>query len=204
MCTGKGFDRHIQKLAADAANKNKCAFDDIADYYYDRLLKAASSILHSQSDAEETVQDALLRAYRALPYFRNEANIFTWLYRIVLNQAKSRKQQNVHKLPDMGLKKILNINLISPMQSGYCSPVYLPFYHLCRRELMALVLKEIALLPESMKQTAYLRYIKSYNYPQIAKTLHCSNGTVKSRLARARKILQKKLAPYRYDLYILQ
>lgn len=204
MCTGRGFDRHIQKLTAFTNYKKQGVFDDIADYYYERLLMAAKAILRTKSDAEETVQDALLRAYHALPYFRNESHIFTWLYRIVINHAKSRKRQIDHKIPVIGLNKILNINLTPTDQSVCCSPVYLPFYNLCRREIAELVCKEIARLPGNMRQTAYLRYIKSFSYQQIARKMNCSVGTVKSRMARARKILQKKLAPYRYDFYILQ
>ena len=204
MCKYKVFDQHIQDLATGTQYQEQCIFDELANYYYEHLLKAAQAVLRSRSDAEETVQDTLLRAYHALPYFRNDSHIFTWLYRIVINQAKSRKRQNDHKIQNIGLKKILNINLISSERSCVCSPVYLPFYHLCRREIAELLLKEISRLPANMRKTAYLRYIKSFSYQQIARKMNCSVGTVKSRMARARKILQKKLAPYRYDFYILQ
>ena len=85
---------------------NKDAFDEIVRYQLPQLKNLAKIILNSPHDAEDVVQEALIKAYRSLDRFRGDAKITTWLCRIVINQAKNslnsnykRKTENEHCFP---------------------------------------------------------------------------------------------------------
>ena len=73
---------------------DESAFDLVIDRYGGRLYQTACAILGNHHDAEEVVQDALVKAYRALPKFRGESQLLTWLCRIVINQAHNKYHWN--------------------------------------------------------------------------------------------------------------
>lgn len=175
-------------------------FNDLADFYYTRLVRLANLFLDSIPDAEEVVQDAALRAYRGLPKFRYEAHISTWLYRIVINQANNRRKQLKKYNIQQSLEQLSAI-------SSECEPALqvpesqLPYYRIYRREFMQTMHNIINQLPYSMQTVARLRFIEQYSYAAIARKLHCAPGTVKSRLSRARQLIKYLMIKHQDDLF---
>ena len=164
---------------------------------YSRQLHAlAFSIVKSRSDAEEVVQDSLLKACRALPYFRGQAALTTWLHRIVVNTAlnKLRHERTWHQI--ISLDNMLNVNLVRKVRNQKDSAAKQPFYQLSNYEFKRLLLKELHQLPPVSARTVYLRYICDLSYNAIARQQNCSIGTVKSRLARARQRLSENLKKF--------
>jgi len=175
-------------------------FNDLADFYRIKLVRLANSLLDSNSDAEEVVQDATLSAYRNLPKFRCEAHIYTWLYRIVVNQANNRKKQ---------LKKHKKLQSLQQLPE-FCHThephlqvpdSQLPHYRMYQREFRQTMLKLINQLPPPMQTVSRLRFIEQYSYEEIARTLHCAPGTVKSRLSRARQLIKYLIIKHQDDLF---
>ena len=82
------------ELIEAAKSGDTYAFETIVFRYHQRLYQTALAILNSHHDAEEVTQDALFKAYRALPGFRGDSLLLTWLCRIVINQAHNKYHWN--------------------------------------------------------------------------------------------------------------
>ncbi len=175
------------------------AFDAIIDRYASRLYQTAYAILNSHHDAEEVVQDALVKAYRALPGFRGESLLLTWLCRIVINQAHNKYHWNKRRGSEV------NLSLSRPPEAGgdqeqedfnIPDSRHTPERVLANAELGELLEREIAMLPDSLRETMILRHLQNFAYEDIARIQECQLGTIKSRLSRGRDILLKRLKKY--------
>ena len=180
-----------------AARQGDCAaFEEIVNRYYQRLYQTALAILSSHHDAEEVTQDALVKAYRALPGFRGDSLLLTWLCRIVINQAHNKYHWNRRRGSEV------NLSLSRPPEPGgdqqqedFNIPdvTHTPVRELDNAELGKLLDEEIAGLPLSLRETMQLRHQKDFSYEEIAQIQHCQLGTIKSRLSRGRELLLKRL-----------
>jgi len=177
-------------------NRDEKAFEQLVGQYAPRMYQTAYSILGSHQDAEEVVQDALLRAYRALPQFRGESSLLTWLYRIVINQSHNKYQWNKRR------GSIVNCSMSKPPEEGSSEEQedftipdgrYAPERTFSNKELGLLVKREIEQLPEALKETMIMRYLSELSYEEIAEIQSCRLGTIKSRLSRGREILIERL-----------
>ena len=184
------------ELVSLAQQGNGKAFEEIVDRYYQRLYQTALAILSSHHDAEEVTQDALLKAYKALPGFRGDSLLLTWLCRIVINQAHNKYHWNRRRGSEV------NLSLSRPPEPGgdqqqedFNIPDlrYAPQKELQNAELGSLLTSEISHLPDSLRETMQLRHLKDLSYEAIAQHQNCQLGTIKSRLSRGRDLLLKRL-----------
>ncbi|MFH1724420.1 MAG: sigma-70 family RNA polymerase sigma factor [Elusimicrobiota bacterium] len=147
-------------------------------------------------DAEDLAQDSLIRALKALPAFRGESMTTTWMYRITVNTWKNRVRTEKRR----GLWKMLPLHLFfgddsedrdreralpadePPLDAGLESA-----------ETSAAVQKALMSLDDESRAVVVLREIEGFSYQQIAETLSIPEGTVKSRLSRARDALKRRL-----------
>lgn len=175
---------------------HKESFDEMVVMYSPRLFRVAYGLLGNKQDAEEVVQDAFVRAYRALPHFRGDASFETWMHRITMNLARNKFHWNRRRGSG------LNISLFSgeegdPEQSS--PQIDLPDTRmepdrlLENTELEQNIVFIIRGLPEKLREAMVLRHLENLSYEQIADFLNCKVGTVKSRLARGREILRQEL-----------
>lgn len=179
--------QQLQQQLEALRNGSKEAFDFIANFYMPHLKAMAGTVLKSEQDAEDTVQEALIRAYKSLESFRGESRISTWLCRIVLNLAKNRLHDKYHKnevlLEDLPNKELLE-ELLPTVPGEYEAVIF--------RES---IFYEISQLPESWRSIVLLR-LQGLSYKEIAERRKCSIGTVKSYLSRARRSLKNNLGKY--------
>ena len=189
-------DTQLVSLAQQGDSK---AFEEIVERYYQRLYQTALAILNSHHDAEEVTQDALLKAYRALPGFRGESLLLTWLCRIVINQAHNKYHWNRRRGSEV------NLSLSRPPEPGgdqqqedfnLPDTRYMPQRELQNAELGRLLTYEISKLPDSLRETMQLRHLANCAYEEIASIQNCQLGTIKSRLSRGRELLLKRLKYY--------
>ena len=186
-------------LVEAAKNGSQEAFEEIVSRYRQRLYQTAYAILNSHHDAEEVAQDALVKAYRALPNFRGESLLLTWLCRIVINQAHNKYHWNRRRGSEV------NLSLSRPPEPGgdqqqedFNIPdvEHTPQRELNNAELGNLISEEISNLPLSLRETMQLRHFSNLPYEEIADRQNCQLGTIKSRLSRGREILLKRLKQY--------
>jgi len=188
-----------EELILNIKSGDDAAFNRIIDRYAGRLYQTAYAILNSHHDAEEVVQDALIKAYRALPGFRGESLLLTWLCRIVINQAHNKYHWNKRRGSDV------NLSLSRPPEPGgdqeqedfnIPDDTHTPEKALSNAELGDLLVHEIGQLPDSLRETMVLRHLQNFAYEDIAQIQSCQLGTIKSRLSRGRDILLKRLRKY--------
>jgi RNA polymerase sigma-70 factor (ECF subfamily) len=133
-----------------------------------------------------------LKAYRAAPSFRGDSAFYTWLYRIAINTAKNH-------LVAAGRRPIhYNLDTQNPEQVEMLTDLRemdTPEGIAQSDEIQAAVNKAIGGLPEELRTAILLREIEGMSYEEIAQTMECPVGTVRSRIFRAREAIDKHVAP---------
>ncbi|MDL1959977.1 MAG: sigma-70 family RNA polymerase sigma factor [Deltaproteobacteria bacterium] len=172
----------------------KAAFDRLVLKHKDRLFNLCYWFLGDYQEANDSAQEAFIRAYRSLNKFRSESTFSTWLYRIAVNTCKNRLKSLEYRLR----KKMVWLD--GPGKSEGSNPPtdiedesHSPVIELERKERMALIRKAVDSLPSEQKTVVVLRDIDGLSYEEIASIAGLNLGTVKSRLARARLGLRKRL-----------
>jgi len=158
------------------------------------VFLTAFSVLKSEADAEEVVQEAALKAYKALGSFRGEAKFSTWLVKITLNEARMRLRRSRVE-SEVSLEEF-----VGDGDSDYTPAVLtdwreIPSEALERKELRALLRRGLDELPEKYREVLISRDVRELNIEETAQLLGISIGMVKTRLFRARLMMQKIVAP---------
>jgi RNA polymerase sigma-70 factor (ECF subfamily) len=159
------------------------AFEALMRRHNRRLYRVARAILRSDSDAEDAVQDAYVAAWRALGTFRGEAQLSTWLTRIVVNEASARLRR-VRRTPVTPLE---DIDVIDPLSEA-------PDDAALRGELRRLLERTIDALPEQFRAVLILREVEEMTVEETAAALDIPEATVRTRAFRARALLRAALA----------
>lgn len=160
-----------------------------------RLYRAAWSVLRNRAEAEEAVQDAYLKAFAAMAGFAGASSLATWLTRIVINQALERKrtaERRERLLRDQSVTDIEEYR--ERLMAGSETPQS-PEAETMRRQIAKLLERAIANLPETFRPVFMLREIEGLSVEETADALQIPKETVKTRLLRARRRLQKELDP---------
>ncbi len=168
------------------------AFDLLFLRYQHKVHALVSRYVRGPQEVEDIVQDAFIKAYRALPRFRNESAFFTWLYRIAVNTAKnhlvsrSRRPRSVELDAEQGDGR----EVVEALTDGED-----PEAALRRDELQQAVASAIAQLPKDLRSALTLREFDGLSYAEIAEIMECPVGTVRSRIFRAREAVDQHIKP---------
>ena len=144
-------------------------------------------MLGDYDDAAETAQEVFLSAYRAIGQFRGEASFSTWLDRIALNHATTRRKSTTSR--QKRLVPIDGSDMVDDTQLG-------PAETLEKKELRERVQRALNELEPEDAMVILLRDLQDIPYEDVARVLKIPVGTVKSRLHRARQALKARLAAY--------
>lgn len=158
------------------------------------LLRVTSRLLRSDDEARDAVQDAFVSAFRALPRFRGESRLATWLYRIAINAALARLRARA------GADEVsLDEWLPRFVEDGHAAEPSEPWPADAgteRREVRERVRAAIDRLPDAYRTVVLLRDIEELTTDEAAQALGISPGAVKVRLHRARQALRTLLDPW--------
>jgi RNA polymerase sigma-70 factor (ECF subfamily) len=181
-----------QALVERVQNGDKKAFDILVQKYQYRLTKLISRYVYDQSEVMDVAQEAFIKAYRALPSFRGESAFYTWLYRIGVNTAKNYLVSQGRRPPsvDIDADEAGYLEGESELKE-YATPEHL----LVRDEIENTVQSAIEKLPEDLRTAITLRELDGLSYEEIAERMNCPVGTVRSRIFRAREVINGKLKP---------
>jgi RNA polymerase sigma-70 factor (ECF subfamily) len=162
-------------LVRRAQRGERFAFEKLVERHEQRLYTLAARVLGSRDEAADAVQDALLRAWLALPKFRRDARFSTWLYRITVNAAHDvrtkRREPPVEDPPE-------------PAD---------PRDRFAEQELSGELQRALNTLDESYRVAVVLYDVLGCSYAEIAELTEVPEGTVKSRIFRARSELAERL-----------
>lgn len=169
-------------------------FEKIVDEFQRRLYGFALRMTGNREDAEEIVQDAFVRAFRALgkmtPEQRAELRLQPWLYTITLNVTRNRLRSK--RPTNVALDALADPDaLLNHTQEGPEQPEAI----VQRGADMVLVEQALLQLPMHLRAAATLRFIEGHSHPEIAEILEQPIGTVKSHVHRAVRILRRILGP---------
>jgi len=175
------------------------AFDELVQRYQDMVFNLAYRLLGGYDESVDLSQDVFLQVYRKLGTFRRDASLRTWIYRIVINRAKNRQRwwrRHFGEMTAVSLDDMeANPNLGSAGLTVSSGDLVAPDKALERKEVGQLLLDAIDELPFSHRTILLLKEVEGLSYDEISTTLDLPLGTVKSRLARARKSLREALDP---------
>ncbi len=186
-------DREIdQALVERVQQGDKKAFDLLVLKYQLRVSKLVARFLRNNADVPDVVQEAFIKAYRALPNFRGDSAFYTWLYRIAINTAKNH-------LVSMGRRSAPGSIDVQDAED-YGASEWLKEYSSPEREALASELETtihqaMSDLPTDLREAITLREIEGLSYEDIAQVMDCPIGTVRSRIFRAREAIDGKLSP---------
>ena len=174
---------------------DEAAFVEIMHRYEGKVLAVARSLLHNQADAEEIVQDTFVRAYCNLARFRGDSSLATWLHRIAVNLSRNRYWYFFRRRRHATLSFDCPIgeNGDSTLADIFSADTPNPVQESAREEFSALVASCMEKLNAPQREILMLRNLQNLSYDEIAKRLGINQGTVKSRIARAREHLRARL-----------
>jgi RNA polymerase sigma-70 factor, ECF subfamily len=187
------FLKEAEMISRIVAGERELFYDLIKPYERTVFL-TAYSVLRREADAEETAQEGMLKAYRALSHFRGDSKFSTWLVRITLNEALMRLRQS-RPGSEVPLQEFVD------EADGDFTPAVLtdwreiPSEALERKELRDILRRAIDELPQNYREVLIMRDVREMNIAETAQCLGVSKGVVKTRLFRARLMVQKIVAP---------
>jgi RNA polymerase sigma-70 factor (ECF subfamily) len=182
------------ELGNRIATKDVAAVRLVTGRNNQRLFRAAWSILKDRSEAEEAVQEGYMKAFNAIETFAGMSSLSTWLTRIVVNEALSRRRRAQARSRLLNRKSILVLEEYrEKLMAG--SVTQSPERVVMRRQIAKLLEAAIARLPDTFRPVFILREIEGLSVEDTAEALQIPEETVKTRLFRARRRLQKELDP---------
>ena len=181
------MQRDDDRIVDAALGGDMRAFELLMEKHESKMYAVALRMCANREDAQDCLQDAMLRIYKALPSFKGQSSFSTWAYRITMNTC----------LDELRRKKIRQAASLDQMLEVGWSPVdeeNSTERHADNQELKRNLSKAIQTLPEEMRAAVVLRDVQGFSYDEIASMLSTNVGTVKSRISRGREKLREILS----------
>ncbi len=177
----------IQRCAA--RDEDACA--ELVTEHQRMVYQLSLNLLNDHNEALDLSQEVFLRVFRTIQNFRGQSSLRTWIYRIVVNQARNRQRwwRRRHRAQQISLDQHVRDHGDLPETNDGGAPDRL----LGRKQLAQRIRRALDRLPFDQKTAIVLREIDGLSYEEIGFSLGIAVGTVKSRLARAREGLRAQL-----------
>jgi RNA polymerase sigma-70 factor (ECF subfamily) len=165
---------------------DELVFSELLKRHKDKVRNIIYLTLSNTDGVDDIAQEVFITVYRHLKSFRFESQFTTWLYRITINKCKDHLRK----------KNIRSIFL--PLKDD--EPVFESINE--DTDIKHIVRNAIATLPDKLRIPLVLKDLEGFSYQEIADTMECEIGTVKSRIFRAREALKKILKPLEKELML--
>ena len=188
-----GSDRAADhKLVMRVQKGDRRAFDLLVVKYQGRVASIISRYVSDYHEISDVTQETFIKAYRAIARFRGDSAFYTWLYRIAINCAKNYLVAKGRRPPpaDIDIDEAEHLSGASRLKD-----IASPEHVLNRQQLETAVKQAIAGLPEDLRVALTLREFEGLSYEEIAAVMMCPVGTVRSRIFRAREVVDKAVQP---------
>tara|TARA_B100000575_G_C23113940_1_gene643754 strand:- start:254 stop:862 length:609 start_codon:yes stop_codon:yes gene_type:complete len=179
-------------LVKRAKARDYKAFDLLVLKYQSRLISTAYNFVKDEQIAEDIVQESFIKSFKSLNSFREDSSFYTWIYRITVNTTKnflvSKKRKDELLNADLSEASVNKIEIIdSDSPEGIITAL----------QLEEIILKSIDNLGEETKTAFTLREFEGLSYEQIAEVVKCPVGTVRSRIFRARELIDRSIREFK-------
>lgn len=169
------------------------AFDQLVNRYSGDIYALLTRLTEDLEEAKDLTQETFLRALRSVKGFRGDADIKTWLFRIAINESRNRRRWWTRRKKNFTVSLEaesetlgLNERIAAPNSEN-------PEMAAINNERGAALMSALRELPENYREAVVLRDIEGLSYDEIAEALQTNVGTIKSRIARGRDELRRKL-----------
>jgi RNA polymerase sigma-70 factor (ECF subfamily) len=186
-------DRKVDQALVERVQKgDKAAFDLLVLKYQNKIIQLVNRYVRDADEAMDVAQEAFLKAYRAIDRFRGDSAFYTWIYRIAINTAKNHLVATSRRPPggDIDAQEAEQYDSAAGLRE-HDTPERL----LLKDEIQATIARAIEALPDELKTAITLRELEGMSYEEIAQTMECPIGTVRSRIFRARDAIDNSLKP---------
>ena len=192
MATGDVARLEDDALMVRARGGEPAAFGELVRRHQRPALRVAAVITGSTEEAGDIVQDAFVQAFLKLDTFQRNSAFYTWLYRIAINTAKNWLVARKRRPPasDIDAADAEQYDMDSRLKEHGT-----PENEFMREEIKRTVYDTIAGLPDDLRTAIMLREMEGMSYEDIAVTMDCPIGTVRSRIFRARESINRRLDP---------
>lgn len=177
------------KLIERATSGDPAAFNRLMEMHEKRMYAVALRMFGNREDAQDSLQEAMLRVYRSIGGFKGQSSFGTWVYRITMNtcldeirRKKNKQSASLDNMLDQGW---------APTDEGAS-----PEKRVMQQEMRKSIAQSIQELPEDMRSAIIMRDVHGYSFEEIADTLNVNVGTIKSRISRGREKLREKLSNF--------
>jgi RNA polymerase sigma-70 factor (ECF subfamily) len=182
-----------QQLVERVQRGDKAAFNLLVTKYQRKIFRLLSRLIRDAAEVEDVAQEAFIKAYRALPGFRGDSAFYTWLYRIAINTAKNHLVSQGRRAPTSTEAEIEDAETFD--DGEHLRDLNTPDAMLLSRQVADAVNRAIERLPDDLRTAVVLRELEGLSYEEIAETMNCPIGTVRSRIFRAREAIAEELRP---------
>ncbi len=182
-----------QQLVERVQRGDKAAFDLLVVKYQRKIFRLLSRLIRDSAEIEDVAQEAFVKAYRALPNFRGDSAFYTWLYRIAINTAKNYLVSQGRRAPTSTQADIEDAETFE--DGDHLRDLNTPDSMLVTKQVGEAVNRAIDQLPEDLRTAIVLRELEGLSYEEIAESMQCPIGTVRSRIFRAREAIALELRP---------
>lgn len=182
-----------QELVKKSIHGDGQAFDELVLNYQNKVYALAYRYMSNEEDAYDMSQETFIKAYRSLKSFKGDSSFGTWIFRITTNVCLDEIRRRKRRVVPFSLDEPLatldgeEVEKEIPDSSLSADRIYE------QKEFNQYIQKKLDEMKPEHKTAIILRDVMELSYEEIASVLDCSIGTVKSRISRARVILQKKL-----------
>ncbi|MCU0949962.1 MAG: RNA polymerase sigma factor RpoE [Burkholderiaceae bacterium] len=182
-----------QQIVERVQRGDKRAFDLLVTKYQRKIFRLLSRLIRDPGEIEDVAQEAFIKAYRALPNFRGDSAFYTWLYRIAINTAKNHLVAQGRRAPTSTEAEVEEAENFEDADG--LRDVNTPDAMMMSRQVGDAVNRAIERLPEDLRTAIVLRELEGLSYEEIAESMNCPIGTVRSRIFRAREAIATELRP---------
>lgn len=188
-----GSDKDEDRILVDKARAgDQAAYGLLVSKYQQRVVNLVSRYIKG-SEAQDVAQEAFVKAWRALDGFKGNSAFYTWLYRIAINTAKNYLVARSRRPAQQDID-VADAELYGHTEA--LSDTSSPEALLEGEEVKRVILRAIAALPAELKTAIMLRELDGMSYEEIAISMECPVGTVRSRIFRARANITETLADF--------
>ncbi|MBV6273703.1 RNA polymerase sigma factor [Alcaligenaceae bacterium CGII-47] len=191
---GEQADTAEHELVVRVAAGDARAFEVLMRRYNRRLYRTARSILKDDSEAEDAVQEGYWKAYQAMSGFRADAQLSTWLTRIVINESLGRLRRNKRRAEVIQSTEDLSTEIKVARMETTANIDERPDQMAWRAEIRTLIEHKLDTLPDAYRTVFMLRAVEGMPAVEVAAALDIPEATVRSRFFRARRIMRDALS----------
>jgi RNA polymerase sigma-70 factor (ECF subfamily) len=188
--TEKKTEPTDQQLVVRVQKGDKRAFDLLVLKYQYKVHSNVARFIRDSDEVRDVVQEAFIKAYRALPKFRGDSQFYTWLYRIAVNTAKNYLVARSRRPPSSDVDLDDAEYYSGSEQLKDCGT---PENQLFRDQLEEVINRAIIELPEDLRTAVTLREYEGLSYEDIASVMNCPVGTIRSRIFRGRESIDVRV-----------